>query len=687
MDALQPSVLLVPYIASAAVTAALAVYALRQAQEDRADKTILAFIAIVTMVTIWSIARIGEFLFVDETITRFWITVLYVGLGGATSSVLFFALAFTGRNNLLTRRNVALVLVVPAVAVAVAGTNQFHNLFWTGEFVTVGELLLFEREFSLLLFIYLGYVYFLFLSAAYLLLRMALSSAQVYRRQTLAFVVGTAVPFGFGLLYTLDAVPGLPTYFDPTPLGFAVAGLCFGYAIFRHRMLDLIPIARDTVIESMRDGYVVIDTKGRIVDHNDAASELWGTTDELVGNGIGAVMPEATPLINNHDHGTRTEDELTVDIDGETRVLFANISSLTHNENTIGRLLLLRDITERRAVQKRYQALIENSSDIIFVAEKDGTITYVSPSIRNLMDSNPADLVGRNAFELAFEADQDVLRDGFAEILNEPGATTRREYRTRDDDGTVRVLEAVARNMLHDPFVDGIVINAREITERKERERELAKANEELETANEQLEEFASVISHDLRNPLNVAKGHLDLARELGDDEHFEKVDRSLDRMGAIIDDVLTLARQGEAIGETEPVNLEATAQEAWDHVSTDEAELVVTENGSFEADRVRLLQLLENLFRNAHEHAGSDVTVRIGLEDGCVYVEDDGPGIPPDRRGDVLESGYTTNDEGTGFGLSIVSQIANAHGWKISVTDGANGGARFEFAGIESHS
>ena len=187
------------------------------------------------------------------------------------------------------------------------------------------------------------------------------------------------------------------------------------------------------------------------------------------------------------------------------------------------------------------------------------------------------------------------------------------------------------------------------------------------------------MISHDLRNPLTVADGYLELANETGDDEYFRKVENAHDRMNAIIEDVLTLTRQGERIAETSSVKLAAVAENAWANVPTATAELVkADELGEVEADEGRLTQLFENLYRNAIEHAGEDTTVRVGRSPAGFYVEDDGPGIPEDERERVFDSGYTTGEEGTGMGLSIVDTIATAHGWEVGATDGAEGGARF---------
>ncbi|MFB6129044.1 MAG: ATP-binding protein [Halorhabdus sp.] len=202
----------------------------------------------------------------------------------------------------------------------------------------------------------------------------------------------------------------------------------------------------------------------------------------------------------------------------------------------------------------------------------------------------------------------------------------------------------------------------------------------ELERQNDRLDSFASMLSHDLRNPLNVAQGRLELAREEVDNEHLQAVDGALDRIETLIEDVLQLARQGQPVEETDRVSLGAVARDAWGMVETAEAELVVDTDHDVEADPDRLQRLFENLFRNAVEHGGPDVTVSVGaLEDANgFFVEDDGRGIPEEERGKVFESGYSTAEDGTGFGLSIVEQIVAAHEWEIDLA-GVEDGTRFE--------
>lgn len=208
--------------------------------------------------------------------------------------------------------------------------------------------------------------------------------------------------------------------------------------------------------------------------------------------------------------------------------------------------------------------------------------------------------------------------------------------------------------------------------------------NKELARQNEQLEKFASIVSHDLRNPLNVLAGSLELAADADEPDAIDRCYRAIDRMETIIDDLMTLARAGAAIDELEPVSLPSIVEGCWDTVSTGDATLAVKTDETIVADESRLRQLFENLFRNAVEHGGSGVSVVVESIPHGFAIADDGPGIPADECEAVFESGFTTTADGTGFGLAIVREIVEAHGWDIRVTESADGGARFEIMGVE---
>jgi signal transduction histidine kinase len=184
-----------------------------------------------------------------------------------------------------------------------------------------------------------------------------------------------------------------------------------------------------------------------------------------------------------------------------------------------------------------------------------------------------------------------------------------------------------------------------------------------------------------------VATGQLLLEQSNREDEseHLERAAAALERMDTLLSDLLALAKAGDELGEMEPVSLAELVTRSWQTVDTGTANLQVETDVTVEADPVRLGQLFENLFRNAVEHAGSTVTVTVRDVEGGFVVDDDGPGIPPEERPAVTDTGYTTGNGGSGFGLHIVEQIAHAHGWHMDVRESPSGSARFAFTGVDT--
>jgi len=229
----------------------------------------------------------------------------------------------------------------------------------------------------------------------------------------------------------------------------------------------------------------------------------------------------------------------------------------------------------------------------------------------------------------------------------------------------------------------------------------LRRSNRQLTDRTERLERFASIVSHDLRNPLSVARGRLNLARsdlaETGVDEDvMARIDDDLatvneahDRMERLTDRLLDLAREGTAVEDPVVLDIAGVARELWETVATGDADLVVEVDRRVRGDRDRIGQLFENLFRNAVEHGSTtpddtSVTVTVGDLDDGFFVADDGPGIPPEDRARVFESGES-GAGGTGLGLAIVQGVVDAHDWSVSVMEGTDGGARFEIRGVET--
>jgi len=339
----------------------------------------------------------------------------------------------------------------------------------------------------------------------------------------------------------------------------------------------------------------------------------------------------------------------------------------------------IQDITERR---EREQELRELKSQYETLAESfpDGAVFLINTELEYIraggkelsrVGLSPDDVEGKNPHALFPEAIADDLCHHYEEALAGNANTFEQEYEGK----RYRIQTTPVRT--DSEGIEYVMAVSQNVSERVADKRE-------LERQNERLAEFASIVSHDLRNPLQVADGRLELIREDCKSAHIDDVARALDRMDALIADLLTLAQEGEHVDETERVGLANVAKSSWQTVNTEQATLEVGCSRAVRADRSRLRQLLENLYRNAVEHGGDDVTVSVGATDGGFYVADTGPGIPESDREAVFEAGYSTSAEGTGFGLRTVEQIAEAHGWEITVTESDQGGARFELTGVE---
>jgi PAS domain S-box-containing protein len=479
---------------------------------------------------------------------------------------LYVAVEYT-EQEWLKRRSVLAVIGAVVVIDLVGGlTNQFHHLYFLPS-SRITEAGILQAEYGLL-----WYAHAIFdwiqLSGAFVLLVIQYRDVQsIYRKQTGALILGMSV--GWAASFLNVALKGLALtpvdYLDPTPFGVAGTGVFLLFALFRWEFLQVAPVARKTLMETMDDAVVAVDANDRIIDINPAARKLLGIGSETLGEDVTTVLTDYQTLIPAVSGAPDADREVAIEVDGDERHLDLTISPLRKGG---GRTIVIRDVTEKR---RRQQEL--------------------------------------------------------------------------------------------------------------ERQRK-------LQERNDRLEEFGTVVTHDLRNPLTIAQSHLSFAMEDIDDtvegyEFLHDVDQALSRIDRLTEDLLTLARHGQRLTDTEPLDFNDALNRAWDDGETANAELVITSGGTIEADRQRLSHLLEHLFSNAPQHGPDDITVRAGLLENGFYVEDDGPGIPADQRNQVLEYGYTTESGGTGLGLSIVTSIAEAHGWTVTLSESDMGGARFEVTDV----
>ncbi|EMA26491.1 HTR-like protein [Haloarcula argentinensis DSM 12282] len=365
--------------------------------------------------------------------------------------------------------------------------------------------------------------------------------------------------------------------------------------------------------------------------------------------------------------------------EGEQALLGELGNSISHAIHS----LKIRD--ELRAERTFTDQALDSLADIFYVLDSEGNIQRCNEQFARLAGYTDEQIADLDAVSLFPEDEQDAVAEAIEEALTTGQSTIEADFLTAEGKRTPHEFTA-DRLTDQDGNLIGLVGTGRDISERTRRERE-------LQDQKEQLEQFAATVSHDLRNPLNVIQGRLELVQAEHSSDHLAVIETATDRMERIVEDLLWLAREQQEIGSLEPVAIDAAAEAAWKLVSdpADEAELYCDCEADtrplVKADTDQLRHLLENLFRNTIDHAGLDVTVVVGIfgDTPGFYIEDDGPGIPAEDREKVFEAGYSTSESGTGLGLNIVKRVADAHGWDIRATESSMGGTRFEITGLET--
>jgi signal transduction histidine kinase len=313
----------------------------------------------------------------------------------------------------------------------------------------------------------------------------------------------------------------------------------------------------------------------------------------------------------------------------------------------------------------------ETGEPLVAVDDADRVVA-VSDAASALLDVPEPRLVGRPVAEALPTTDPDRLRAALSAVRDGEGPD---EFVTDLTDRVAHVRVQAVRSP------DGATLRLRDVTDRVERDAALRRQRDRLEA-------FASDVAHDLRNPLTVALGRLDLLAERTDldpeNDELQAVRDAISRADDLIGDTLRFARDS-SVGDLGVVDVGAVASSSWETVETMGATLDVEPPGYGWADAEALRRLFENLFRNAVEHGGPEVHVEVGpceTDDGAgFYVADDGPGIPAAERDRVFERGVSS--DGGGLGLAVVEQVAAAHGWSVRATESESGGARVEVTGV----
>jgi nitrogen fixation negative regulator NifL len=482
------------------------------------------------------------------------------------------------------------------------------------------------------------------------------------------------------------------------------------------RSTNDLPQLQLMALDAAANAILITDAAGVILWVNPAFTRLTGfTPEETIGR---------TPsLLKSGAQDPHVYEELWVTIqagrvwrgrlvnrskDGRLYVEEQTITPVLAHDGRITHFIAVKqDQTAYEAIQERLQQrddifrlLLENALDIITIVNLDGTIRYESPSVRQILGYDPEELQGRSVFDFMPEDDAAKALSILQDLADRPGGTASLEARFRHKDGSWRTFEAVGRNMLDHPVLTGILVNSRDVTDRKRIEEELT-CQRDARIQSDKLADMGTLlagVAHELNNPLTVVTGYSGILRQaLGDGPLAARVDKiaiAAQRCVRIVRNFLALARHSPP--ERQQVRLNQVVREAVELLAyplrVDDVDVhldLADDLPALWADAHQLHQAIVNLITNAH-HAmhGSESTRRLTIRTRYealgsrvrLDVADTGPGIPAQVLARIFEPFFTTKPvgQGTGLGLPLCQGIIEGHGGTIRVDSKPGHGATF---------
>jgi PAS domain S-box-containing protein len=497
-------------IVAALVCGVLAVYAWRRHPTAGAAPLAILMVAAAA----WSVAYALELGSTAKATKLLWLKLEYPGIVAVAPLTLVLVLQYSGRYRLLTRRILALLAVIPVVTVLLAWTNGAHGLVWVGAtLVTKGSFPALDLQRGPVFWAMAAFSYLCLLLATFLLFQMFRQQSSLYRAQTGILLAGTLIPWVANALHIsgLDPVPGL----DLTPVAFTATGLVVAWGLFRFRLLDLVPIARETILENIGDGVIVLDEKGRVIEINPVAcSFLNRAGSELVGQPLDQVLPERPAWLEHLQNAPETHTQISLGHGAAQRYYSLHISPIRGwQAEPRGSVMVLHDTTDLintemalRESQQRLEAqnaeldkvsqAIAQGASVVMITDLAGRIEYVNPRFEEATGYSAQEVLGQTPRILCSGEHSQAF---YAELWQtiSAGRVWRGEFHNKRKDGTLYweqasiapVLDAAGR-------ITHFLAVKEDVTERKQAERALTKL---LDLGR------ALMATHDMRNALGRA--------------------------------------------------------------------------------------------------------------------------------------------------------------------------------------
>ena len=701
---------MLPLVAASALSGALAWYTWRNRRTAGAiSLSVLLFILFE-----WDASYVVHLAATTLELKKFWLNIAFIGVVATPVAWMTFAFEYTGRKVWINARRLALLSIIPLTTLLIIFTDKWHHLFRTSEtLASEGGYVLLNTTNGPWFWVHAAYTYTLIMIGLFLIVRALLRWPAQYRAQMIWILLATLTPLIANVLTVFKLVPVI---IDLTPFAFTVSGLGMAYALFRHRLLDIAPLARDLVIEGMKDGMIVLNSSRSIVDINPAAQRILGLSGntQLIGKPVEEILNKWPNLIERYRDVFDAEDEIVIG-EGESRRWYELHLSTLRDENNLvtGQVVTIRNITQRKQAESRVQEsearfrqIVENASDLIYRFDGTGHVTYANPSTLHLLGfDKEEELLGKYFLDLTLPEYRDKLKRYYFHQYLSQTKTTYQEFPTLTADGREVWFGQNVQLIYAGDQVIGFQALARDITAIKQAQESLRIARDQALEASRAKSQLLSRVSHELRTPLGGILGYAELLRddifgELNEKQKKASMEiiESANHLTAMVNELLDEAqiRANTAILQEKlfsPAKLLEQASAGLEILARNKglkftSLLEPSLPAELFGDERRLRQIIINLAGNAIKFTKEgEICVKLLLpaEDAWeISVSDTGVGISKESRAIIFEpfrqvdNSITRDNRGIGLGLSITKQLVELMNGRIVLESEPGKGSTF---------